>query len=55
LDAGFNNALWLVKNGVPYDVAFNMGEADILAHMIVFASFEGTNFDWRRMRWEPKE
>lgn len=46
--------LWLVKNGVPYDVAFSLNEIDRLAHMILLGSFEGNEWDWNRMMWSPK-
>lgn len=47
--------MWLVKNGVPYDVAFEMSDAERLAHVVVLGEFEGNKFDWRRVRWEPQK
>jgi len=44
-----------VKSGVPYERAFEMSEADVLAHVIVMGSFEGNTFDWHRMRWVEKQ
>lgn len=48
-------ALWLVKNGVPYDVAFSLPAEERVAYMIIFGELEGGKFDWARMDWEkPK-
>ena len=46
--------LWLVKNGVPYDLAFNLDDRELLAHVIVMGGFEGCNWDWNAMSWETK-
>jgi hypothetical protein len=46
--------LWLVKNGVPYDLAFNLEDHELLAHVIVMGGFEGNVWDWNSMDWEPK-
>lgn len=43
--------LWLVKNGVPYDVAFALQPHERMAHAIVFGEFEGNEFDWSAMRF----
>ena len=48
------NALWLVKNGVPYEKAMEMDRVELLAHSVVFGEFEGSTFDWRAMRWEKR-
>jgi hypothetical protein len=45
--------LWLVKNGVPYETAFNLDDRDLLAHVIVMGGFEGNSWDWNSMDWEP--
>jgi hypothetical protein len=41
-----------VKNGVPYDVAFTLDDADRLAHLIVLGEHEGNRWNWRRMGWD---
>jgi hypothetical protein len=47
--------LWLVKNGVPYERAFDMEDAERIAHSVVFGEFEGQKFNWSTMRFEkPK-
>ena len=38
--------LLLVKNGVPFDVAFSLDAETRSAWCIVFAGFEGAQFDW---------
>lgn len=44
-------ALFLVKNGVPYREATEM-EPDIrMAHVITFRQFEGDVFDWPTGTW----
>jgi hypothetical protein len=43
--------LWLVKNGVPYDKAFDLDDVERLAHAIIFGEYEGNIWDWSAMRW----
>lgn len=45
-------ALWLVHNGVPFEVAFKMGELDRAAFAIIFSQFQGGEFDWDRMAFK---
>ena len=47
--------LWLVKNGVPYDVAFNLDYPDLLAHWIVLGEFENGDWSWESMSWKEKK
>jgi hypothetical protein len=44
--------LWLVKNGVPFDVAFSLDEITRAAWCIRFGQLDGRKFDWRAMEWE---
>lgn len=46
--------MWLVKNGVPYDIAMEMSEAEILAHCVALGQFEGQEFDWNMMQWRKR-
>ncbi|MEW9304554.1 hypothetical protein ACETRX_03840 [Labrys portucalensis] len=46
--------LYLVKNGVPYDVALSLSSSEALAHYVVFGEFEGNKWDWKEMKWEPR-
>jgi hypothetical protein len=47
--------LWLVKNGVPFDVAFSLDETDRLAYAIILGKFEGGEWDFSRMRWAERK
>jgi hypothetical protein len=46
---------WIVKNGVPFDVAYNLDESELLAYWVTFAQFETTKqWDWDSMSFvEP--
>lgn len=44
--------LWLVRNGVPFDVAFGLDEVTRAAWAIVFSEFEGAKFNWATMQFE---
>jgi hypothetical protein len=45
---------YLVKNGVPYEVAMHMSAARRLAWSVTFGELDGQRFDWDSMAWEPK-
>lgn len=45
-------ALWLVSNGVPWDVAMDMDAVDRQAFAIIFSEFQGHKFNTRTMRFE---
>jgi len=47
--------LWLVKNGVPFDVAFSLDDTDRLAWTVVCGEQEGGVFDWSRGKWEDRK
>ncbi len=48
-------ALWLVKNGVPFDVAFGVDDVTRAAWSIIFSEMEGAKFNTRTMQFEdPK-
>lgn len=42
---------WVIKNGVPFDVAHCLEEWELLAYSISFAQLENGNqtWDWDRM------
>jgi hypothetical protein len=49
------DSLYLVRCGVPYDVAFGLDDAARMAYTVVFGMLDGLNFDWKRLRWlEPE-
>ena len=45
-------SLWLVKNGVPFDLAFALDEITRSAYCIVFGRFDGGAFNWDSFSWE---
>ena len=55
--------LWLVRNGVPFNVAFGVPpgeqyvlvEADVASFAIIFSEFEGNKFDINTMQFKERE
>lgn len=47
--------MWLVRNGIPYDVALTLPDAEVLGHCVIFGEFEGGEFSWSEMQWRRKE
>ena len=43
-----------MHNGVPWDVAMRMGEADRAAMCVIFSEFQGHKFNTNTMRFEDK-
>ena len=41
--------MWLIRNGIPYDVAWEMDEVDLLAHVVGFSEIENGPWDWDTM------
>jgi len=46
------DCLYLVRCGVPYDVAFTLEAAERMAYVVAFGQLAGLTFDWQRLRWE---
>lgn len=45
--------LWLVRNGIPFDIAFGLDEKKRTAWAIVFSEFEsGKTYNWNTMDFE---
>jgi hypothetical protein len=44
-----------VKNGVPYDVALCLSDADVAAYSIIFGELDGQKFNWNAMAWDTRE
>lgn len=44
---------YVIKNGVPFDVAHCMEDWDLLAHSVTFAKLDNgdLDFDWDSMRF----
>ncbi len=54
-DPGIGEALFLVHNGVPFDLAFELPDETRAAFAIKFSEFGGAEFDWSSMTFkEPK-
>ena len=47
------DCLFLVKSGVPFDVAFSLDPEMRLAFCVIFGVLGGRVFNWDRMDWEP--
>jgi hypothetical protein len=46
---------WVVRNGVPFDVAFCLDEAELMAYWVMFASFEtDKEWNWDTMNFEER-
>ena len=44
--------MWLIRNGVPEDTAWNLTDGERLARCVVFARFEGREYDWSTGRYK---
>lgn len=51
-DAVFSEACYLIKNGIPFDVAFSLSPAKRIAFAIKFGQLDGNKFNFDTMRWE---
>jgi len=47
-------SMFLVKNNVPFDVAFSLGPAEKIAYCVAMGEIEGNSFDWETMSWRKK-
>ncbi len=45
------DSLWLVRNGVPFDVAFSLDQGERTAWIVVLGELNGKQWDWGAMRW----
>jgi hypothetical protein len=45
--------LFLIKNGVPFDVAFSLDQAERLAWVVVLGELSGLTWDYGAGRWDP--
>jgi hypothetical protein len=46
------DCLFLVKNGIPFDVAFSLDSDMRLAWVVIFGQLNGLKFDWNTRSWE---
>lgn len=47
--------LWLVKNGVPFDVAFSLDDVTRAGWSIAFSEMGGAKFNWNSMQFEEQQ
>ncbi len=52
MDAAANECLWLVRNGVPFDVAFSLDDTCRQWMAIKFSEFNGAEFDINTMSFK---
>lgn len=52
--SAFAECLWLIKQGIPFDVAFSLPPAERLAMVVVFGQFDGGVFDWDTGTWRKR-
>jgi hypothetical protein len=48
------DCLYLVRNGVPFDVAFCLPADERLAWVVALGTLEGGAFDFVSMRWKER-
>ena len=48
------DCLYLVRNGVPFDVAFSLPDDERIAFVVALGSLDGRRFDWNRMEWDEE-
>ncbi len=49
------DSLYLVHNGVPFDVAFSLRKAERLHWVVIIGRLHGGRFDWSSERWLAPE
>lgn len=54
MNAALREALWLVHNGIPFDVAFDLDSSTREAFSIVFSEFQGNEFDLDAFAFKKK-
>jgi hypothetical protein len=47
----YRNVLALVKQGIPFDVAFSLEWPEIVGWLVIFGEMEGREFSWSSMKW----
>jgi hypothetical protein len=49
------DSLYLVRNGVPFDVAFSLDRTERLHWVVIIGTMHGRRFDWSARDWIPTE
>lgn len=45
------DCLYLVRCGVPFDLAFSLDCAERLAFIVIMGTLDGQAFDWTKLCW----
>ncbi len=48
------DCLYLLRNGVPFDVAFSLPAEDRLGWIVALGCLDGGDFDFTRMEWSKR-
>jgi len=51
---GLSDALYLVSQGVPYEVAMRLPKRRRTAYVAIMGELSGQKWDWRNRRFESK-
>jgi hypothetical protein len=54
-DAELSETLWLIKNGIPFDVAFALDPIDRFVWSVIFGKFEGAKFNLDTLEFERSD
>ena len=54
-DGELTECLWLVRNNVPFDVAFSLDPETRFAYAVILARFEGSDYDFATNKWKPRK
>lgn len=54
-DPALRDCLYLLTQGVPFDVAFSLDPTMRLAWCVILGEIAGGEFSWARMAWEQRE
>lgn len=54
-DHELNECLFLIRNGVPFDVAFSLTAQERFAWCVIFQRFDGLKFNFQTMKFEQTE
>lgn len=54
-DADLIDCLFLVKNGIPFDVAFSLDSTERLAWVVIFGQLNGLSYNWETGDWDKQQ
>lgn len=47
--------MWLIRHGIPFDVAFGLDDNTRTAFSIIVSEQGGAEFDWNAMRYKEQK